>query len=58
MSEHSSQQRRTHCPKGHALEGTNLAVHTDYRPNGHPRIRRRCRACMRARDLMRKTKEG
>ena len=57
MSEHPSQARRTHCPKGHALEGTNLAVHTDYRPNGKPRIRRRCRACMSARNLKRKAKE-
>ena len=55
---HPSQVRRTHCSHGHALEGSNLAVHTDYRPNGNPRIRRRCRACMRARDLKRKAKEG
>jgi hypothetical protein len=45
---HWSQQRRTECPKGHPMEGDNLLEYTDRRPNGAPRVRRRCRACERA----------
>lgn len=48
MSAHPSQQPRQHCHNGHPLEGDNLALTRDYRPNGKPRVRRRCKACARA----------
>jgi hypothetical protein len=47
MNTHPSQQRRTTCRRGHPMSGDNLLEYADKRPNGAPRVRRRCRECQR-----------
>jgi hypothetical protein len=53
MNAHPTQQPREQCQQGHQLAGDNLAIYRDRRPNGKPRIRRRCRQCEQARDRRR-----
>jgi hypothetical protein len=47
MNKHPSQQPLQQCQRGHQLTGDNLLLHSDRRPNGAPRVRRRCRECQR-----------
>ena len=39
--------RKTHCKRGHSLEGDNLYIHAPKRPGGKPS--RQCKACQKLR---------